>query len=323
MSTGVDANLTALGGRLRPVTDGIARTWGPRRPVDVAAALSVHQRGPYDPSLQIDGGAIWRTCRPDGAPATVRVVARPSNAQVEATAWGPGADAALEAMPSWLGADDDPHGFQPQHPLVARAQKLAPGLVIGRTGLVMEALVPAVLEQKVSGVEAYRAWGALLRKYGEPAPGPAPDGMRVPPGGHDWAAIPSWAWHRLGVGPERSRTIVRAARLARQLDALGATDSSSADRALRSVSGIGPWTSAEVRQRTHGDPDAVSVGDANLPHAVAYALAGERRASDERMLELLEPYAGHRHRACMYIVRHGPRPPRRAPRARIRDYRSF
>ena len=36
----------------------------------------------------------------------------------------------------------------------------------------MESLVPAILEQKVTGIEAFRAWRALVVRYGERAPGP-------------------------------------------------------------------------------------------------------------------------------------------------------
>lgn len=298
------------------------RTWRPRRPVDVLATLSAHQRGPYDPAFQVDaGGSVWRTCRPGGEPATVRVAV--SAGEVTATAWGPGAAAALETVPDWLGEADEPDGFRPRHPVLADAYRRFPGQLIGRTGLVMEALVPAVLEQKVTGTEAYRGWLRLLQRFGEPAPGPAPARMRVVPPAEQWARIPSWEWHRAGVGPQRSRTIVTAGRHVARLEEIAGMASADADRRLRAVPGIGPWTSAEVRQRVLGDADAVSVGDYGLPHAVAYALTGERRGSDELMLELLEPYRGHRHRACVLLLRAGPRPERRGPRAPIRDYRAI
>jgi 3-methyladenine DNA glycosylase/8-oxoguanine DNA glycosylase len=299
------------------------RTWRPRRPANVLATLTAHQRGPNDPAFQLDArGRVWRTCRPGGDPATV-CVARAPGGEVTATAWGPGAVAALDAVPSWLGADDDPAGFEPRHPVVADAlHRLGPPL-IGRTGLVMEALVPAILEQKVTGTEAYRGWMRLLRTFGDPAPGPAPDRMRVVPPADQWAKIPSWEYHRAGVGPQRSRTIVTAGRHVARLEEIAGLSSSEADRRLRAIPGIGVWTSAEVRQRVLGDADAVSVGDYGLPHAVTYALTGERRGSDELMLELLEPYRGHRHRACVLLLRGAPSPPRRGPRAPVRDFRAM
>lgn len=301
----------------------LERTWRPGRPLDVLATLTAHQRGPYDPAFQIDArGRVWRTCRPGGEPATV-CLAVAARGDVTATAWGPGAAAALEAFPQWLGADDDPSGFVPHHPVLADAFHRFPGTVIGRTGLVMEALVPAILEQKVTGTEAFRGWMRLLRKFGEPAPGPAPDRMRVVPPADQWAKIPSWEYHQAGVGPQRSRTIVTAGRHVSQLEGAAGLSSSEADVRLRAIPGIGVWTSAEVRQRVFGDADAVSVGDYGLPHLVTYALTGERRGSDELMLELLEPYRGHRHRACVLLLRAGVGPPRRGPRAPVRDFRSM
>ena len=95
-----------------------------------------------------------------------------------------------------------------------------------------------------------------------------------------------------------------------------------ADRRLRSIPGIGVWTSAEIRQRACGDADAVSVGDYNLPSLVGWTLVG-RRTDDAGMLELLAPYAGHRHRVTRLVELRGSAPPRRGPRVPIRDYRAF
>ena len=298
------------------------RVWRPGRQVDVVGTLGVHCRGRGDPTHRTTpDGVVWRTCRSADGPATLRVTARPAQGDVAMTAWGPGAQAALEALPQWLGTDDDPAGFRPAHPLLARAARRHAGLLVGRTGLVMEALVPAVLEQKVTGQEAWRGWRTLLLRFGDPAPGPAPDGMRVVPTPQRWASLPSWEWHRAGVGPNRSGTIVRAARLATRLEAVVHVCGTDAERRLRTVPGIGAWTAAEVRQRALGDPDAVSIGDFHLPRLVAYNLAGEERADDDRMLELLAPYAGHRYRACLLLARAGALPPRRAPRLPVRDFR--
>jgi 3-methyladenine DNA glycosylase/8-oxoguanine DNA glycosylase len=300
------------------------RVWETPWPVDVVATLGVHRRGGYDPAHRImPDGAVWRTWGTPDGPATMRVAARPADGEVAATAWGPGGRWALDALPRLLGADDDPRGFRPAHPVIARAHRRYVGLRVGRTGLVMEALVPAVLEQKVTGREAWRGWSTLLRRFGEPAPGPAPSGMRVLPSPARLATIPSWEWHRAGVGPDHSRTIVRAARSASSLERIAGLPSAEAERRLRSVPGIGAWTAAEVIQRALGDADAVSVGDYNLPRLVAYTLAGEARADDARMLELLEPYAGHRHRVCLLLASVGAMPPRRGPRIPIRDYRAI
>ena len=239
-----------------------------------------------------------------------------------ASAWGPGAAWLLAAVPDLLGARDDRTGFHPLHPVLREMDRRYRGLRIGRSDRMLEALVPAVLEQKVVGAEASRAWRLLLYRFGEPAPGPAPHGMRVFPPARVWARIPSWEWHRAGVELVRARTIIGAAAVADRLEEIVSITPAEADLRLRSLPGIGPWTSAEVRQRACGDCDAVSVGDYHLPGAVGWALAG-RKVDDTGMLDLLAPYAGHRHRAARLVVLSGLRPPRHGPRNAPRGYRSI
>ena len=297
------------------MTTARRRVWRPPWPVDAAATLSAHRRGRYDPAHRVSAdGAVWRASHTPDGPGTLRIVVRADLGRVEAAAWGPGADWLLEGLPELLGAADDPEGLRPVHPAVAACLARGRGVRIGRTRRVFEALVPAVLEQKVVCVEAWRAWGRLLRRFGEPAPG-APQ-MRVPPPPAVWAGIPSWEWHRAGAEAVRARTVVNAARLAARLER------DPSERALRSLPGVGAWTAAEIRQRAVGDPDAVSVGDCNLPRLVGWALAG-REVDDAGMLRLLEPYAGHRYRVTRLLELSAGRPPRRGPRRSVRDYRSF
>jgi 3-methyladenine DNA glycosylase/8-oxoguanine DNA glycosylase len=306
--------------------DGRERDWLAPFSLDVRLVLGVHRRGTGDPAFRAEpGGAVWRTSLTPAGPATIRVTAAPparDGTRVTARAWGPGADWLLAGLPAQLGAADQPAGFRPAHPVLHDAARRHPGFRIGATGRVMEALIPAVLEQKVVGLEAFRAWRLLLRRFGLPAPGPAPAGLAVCPPGSVWAAIPSWEWHRAGVEGIRAATITAAARLAGRLEQVADLPAAEADRRLRSLSGIGPWTSAEIRQRACGDPDAVSVGDYNLPGAVGWALAG-RKTDDAGMLELLAPYAGHRYRATRLIELSGLRPPRHGPRNSVRDYRAI
>jgi 3-methyladenine DNA glycosylase/8-oxoguanine DNA glycosylase len=301
-------------------------------PVDVRLTLSVHRRGGGDPAYRIDGaGAAWRTSLTPDGPATLRVISRPAAASpgslvtgslVTGQAWGPGGGWLLAHLPAQLGADDDRSGFTAKDPVIRELAHRHDGLRVGRSGRLFEALVPAVLEQKVVGREAHRAWRYLLGKFGEPAPGPAPDGMRVCPPPRVWARIPSWDWHRAGVEGVRARTIITAAELAGRLEQALELSPAQADQRLRSLPGIGPWTSAEIRQRAAGDPDAVSVGDYNLPKAVGWTLAG-RITDDAGMLELLAPYAGHRYRVTRLIELGGSSAPRRGPRLPVRDYRAF
>ncbi len=160
------------------------------------------------------------------------------------------------------------------------------GWRVTRTRLVPESLVPAILEQEVTAAEAHRAWRDLLRRYGEPAPGPAPAGLRVMPEPDHWAQIPSWEWHRAGVDGRRATTVIRACQVARRLEETVDLPAAEAARRLRSVPGIGEWTAAETMQRAPGDADAVSVGDFHLAKVVGQVLVG-RPVDDAGMLALM------------------------------------
>ncbi|WP_329272612.1 DNA-3-methyladenine glycosylase family protein [Streptomyces sp. NBC_01451] len=297
--------------------DGPARTrtWVPGVPLDLGLVLGPLRRGPGDPTFRVaPDGSVWRASRTPAGAGTLRVALR--DGVVRGEAWGPGAEWLLERLPELLGAADDPEAFAPRHKIVALARHRRPGLRLTRTGLVMESLIPSVLEQKVTTDEAYRAWRLLVRKFGEPAPGPEglPPGLFVVPAARDWALIPSWEWHRAGVDDKRASTILRAVRVAGRLEEAVALDPERARARLELVPGVGPWTSAEVVQRSHGAADAVTVGDLHLPGIVGFALAGDRDADDEVMLSLLEPYAGQRHRAARLILLSGRTPGRRGPR---------
>lgn len=296
------------------------RVWDPGGPLDLRRTLAPARRGAGDPAYRVGGdGAIWRAVRTPDGPGTLRLTGGGrTGGAVHARAYGPGAALLLDTLPEMLGGNDDVASFAPAHPRVVRAALAVPGLRVGRLGSVFDMLVPAVLEQKVVGREAFRAWRYLVRRYGEVAPGPAPDGpLYVPPAPAVWARVPSWEWHRAGAEAVRARTIIGAARVA---DRLEGHDSAETDRRLRSLPGIGVWTSAEVRQRALGDADAVSVGDYHLPSIVGWSLTGEK-TDDAGMLDLLRPYTGHRYRVTRLLELTGSRPPARGPRMPARDYR--
>ncbi len=297
------------------------RRWAPGGPLDLGLTLGPLRRGPGDPAFRTTAdGSVWRACRTPDGPGTLRIAAR--GGEVEGEAWGPGAGWLLDRLPALLGAGDEPAAFTPRHRVVHEMHRRHPGLRLVRTGLVLEALIPSVLEQKVTSDEAYRAWRLLLQRHGEPAPGPL-DGLRVMPEPRGWALIPSWEWHRAGVDAKRSATILRAVRVARRMEEAATLPPERASARLQAIPGIGPWTAAEVLQRSNGDPDAVTVGDLHLPNTIGYALTGAQRTDDARMLELLQPYAGQRHRAARLILLSGRRPPRRAPRFAPRDIASI
>ncbi|MGY1986988.1 DNA-3-methyladenine glycosylase family protein [Blastococcus sp. SYSU DS0669] len=293
----------------------------PGWPLDVGRALSPHRRGAADPTMQVAEGRLWRTTTTVEGPATV-AISREAGA-VRVDAWGPGAERAAAAVPGWLGADDRPEEFRPggSHPLVAELHHAHPGLRLGRTGRAWDALVPAVLEQKVTTAEAYRVFRELCRLAGEPAPGPAPQGMRVVPSARRVLEVTDWEWHRCGLDGARRRALRAVAGVAHRLQVDEGCDSAELQRRLRTVPGIGVWTAAEVVQRACGDPDAVSVGDYHLKNVVGFALTGRRHTDDEEMLALLEPWRGQRQRVVRLLLAGGPRRPRRGPRFAPTDHR--
>jgi 3-methyladenine DNA glycosylase/8-oxoguanine DNA glycosylase len=284
--------------------------------VDVRTTLGPLRRGSGDPTCRFATDGFWRATRTPEGPATLRLlpVARD---EVEVEAWGPGAELLIDGVPDLLGGRDDPASFAPDDPLLQRLHHGRPGFRIGRSGSVYEALVPTVLEQRVTGFEARRSYQQLVRRTGEPAPGPG--GFLLPPNPEIVAGLPYYELHVLGVERGRADTLRRVAAHAERLDATAALPLADAYERITALPGVGIWSAAEVGRVALGDADAVSVGDYHVKHQVAFALAGERRATDERMLELLEPYAGHRGRVQRLIELARLGPPRRAPRARIRS----
>ncbi len=293
-------------------------------PIDVMATLAPHRRGAGDPCQRDADGTIWRTWRTLDGPATLRIRVEPADGVIDAQAFGPGADCALEALPRLLGIDDDPAawaGLDLPVGVLRDVRKKSVGLRLSRSGNVFEPLVAAILEQKVTSIEAWRSWRQLVSRFGEPAPGPAPAGMRVCPAPRDILAIPDWEWHRAGIDGARRRTILGVANIGRRIDEFGSLDIEIVAGKLAALPGIGAWTVAETLQRSHGAPDHISVGDYHLPSLVGYVLTGRPRTDDAGMLELLEPYRGHRQRVVRLIERCGIRAPRYGPRLAPRDNR--
>lgn len=291
-------------------------------PASPALTLSPLRRGPGDPCYQLVDGAIWKTSLQTSGSVTARIL-KTGQDTVECEVWGVGADEFVDSLPAFLGAHDDATGFAPVQPTIAAAHRRVPHLRLGRTGRVLEALIPAVLEQRVTGKDAFRAWRLLVTKFGTPAPGPAPARMRVPPPADVWRRIPSWEFHLANVDPGRARTLVSCAQRAASLERLSARTSADAQLALRSLPGVGEWTAAETAQRAWGDADALSVGDYHLSNVVGSTLLGHR-ITDAEMLELLEPLRPHRHRAVRLLAASGmARNPRYGARMAIPDLRSL
>ena len=301
--------------------------YSPATPLDVAATLSPIFRGRSDPTIHVDpaSGDHWRATWTSEGPASLCI--RPVAGGARAVAFGPGAEAAIARVPELLGAGDDWSELDlTAVPWLAETRRRHPGLRLCRTNTVFPELAHAVLEQKVTGLEAHRAWAWLHRRHAVRAPGPeelVPARLLLPLTPEQWRGIPSWDWHRAGVDHARSTTVLRAAERAAALERTLADGrgGDSITARLRTVPGIGVWTAAETTQRSHGDPDSPSFGDYHLAHQLGYAFTG-KRTDDEGMLELLEPWRGHRQRIVRLVGRSGRAEPRRGPRMTVQDHRS-
>lgn len=291
---------------------------------ELRRTLGPLRQGAADPTGRLTrDGSVWRATRTPDGPATGRYRALPTARAVEVEAWGPGAEWLAEHAPELLGMDDDVDSWPEvaaRHPVLARLARGHPGFRIGRSRAVYEALVPTILAQKVIGKEAKRSWIRIVRRWGDPAPGPL--AMRLPPAPGVLASVGYHELHPLGVERKRAETIRAVARQAGRLDEASELTPADAQRRLRAVPGVGPWTAAEVALVALGDADAVSVGDYHIPSVVCFALTGERGGTDPWMLELLAPFAPHRGRVIRLLETARLGPERRGPRLAIIDHRS-
>ncbi len=280
---------------------------------DFAGTLGQLSLGTHDPCARFVDGVFRIAARTPHGTGSLAL-----HRDGRAEAYGDGAEWLIERADAVAGLRDDLNGFTDlarQNRLVAQLAHLHGGLRLPATGLVFQHLLRAVCEQKVTGQEAYRAYAAIVRRFREPAPGPVAT-LLLPPSPEQIGSLRYYDFHPLGLEQRRAETLLRAARTT-------GWESDESSRRMLALAGIGPWTVAEVRARAFGDPDAVSVGDYHLKNHVAYALAGEPRATDERMLELLEPFRGHRGRVCALLLRAGIGAPRYGPRAPIRSFKRF
>ncbi|MFJ5694040.1 DNA-3-methyladenine glycosylase family protein [Arthrobacter sp. NPDC093125] len=322
--------ITDVPASVAAAADGALR-WYSGGPYSLRQTLGPLRRGNGDPSFASRPDGLWMAFTTPDGPVTLRLTSAElgPDPHVDAQAWGPGSASALTAVPRLLGAGDDWSAFDepafnatlPR--MVREARRRNPALRLPSTGRMVDSLVPTILEQKVTVIEARRGFRYLMYRHGTPAPGAstvAPAGLLVRPTPEQWLRIPSWEWHKAGVGPQRSATIMCALRSAVALERLAALPAAEAAEKMQTIPGIGVWTAAEVVQRTHGCPDSIAVGDYHLAADVGAALTG-RRTDDAGMLALLEPWKGHRQRIVRMIGLSGFRKPTFGPRMTIQDHR--
>ncbi|MFI5613243.1 DNA-3-methyladenine glycosylase family protein [Amycolatopsis sp. NPDC051903] len=290
--------------------------WQPGFPVDAKLTLKSLQRGRRDPTHRQEAdGTLWRTALTSSGPVTYRIRQQRLD-DLAVDAWGPGAGELVENIRTELGEQDRPEDFRPAHPVLERAWSRLPGLRVPRTGRLFEALVPAILEQRVVGPDARAAWARLVGTHGGPAPGPAPETMRVMPTPEVWAKIPIWDWRRAGVDLQRSKTVISAAWHAAKLDR-AAAEPARAYALMSAMSGVGVWTAAQVGHRALGDADALPLGDFHLGRMTGLALLG-RPLAEQEIEAFYLPWRPHRYRVVRILEltpRTAPRRSHRAPRA--------
>jgi 3-methyladenine DNA glycosylase/8-oxoguanine DNA glycosylase len=278
--------------------------------------------GPYDlrqsigglvfgggPGRAWRGGVFWFAGRWGGSATTLRAVRVEEGVHV--AAWGPGRDAGLAAARELLGLHDDPLAFRPQHRFLRELHARRLGMRIPRSGQVMTSLIKGVLGQLVTTRDASAAWRALVKRHGEPAPGPA--GLWLGPRPERLARMNPATLAPLGMLGKQAAAIVRVCRVAPRMEEVLGMDLGPAMKRLMAVPGIGPWTAGGVMGGALGHPDAVILGDLHLSKLVGQCLAGEPEADDRRMMALLEPFRGHRYRVIRLLHTSGVKPPRKGP----------
>ena len=177
---------------------------------------------------------------------------------VDATAWGAGAEWSIVQAPDLVGMADEPDAFQPRDPFVRALVDRHGPVRLGRTGAVYDVATAAVIEQRVTGVEARRTWYTLVRRYGEPVPGPTnaqPAGMRQFPSPEVVAQLGDGARRALGLELRRGVALSAVAADARTRPRRCArarphrcARAGSARPPPPAIPGVGHWTSAAVRR---------------------------------------------------------------------------
>ena len=300
-----------------PVTTSVERTLRPSARLRLAATMRLLELGSGDPGTRFGETHVRAAFRSVGGDVAFRLDA--TDGRIGLEAWGPGAEWLAEHLESFVGLTDDPDALVPHHEIVRRRHLRNRGLRIAASGAVFDSIVHWVVHQKVTGKGAARSMRDLVRAHGEPAPGPL--GLRLGPSAAKLAGLAYEDFHPLGIERKRAEVLRTVGRVASRLEEIVSMSPDQASQRLQAVPGIGPWTAANVIGTVLGDPDAVQVGDYHIPNSVCWALAGEPRGTDERMLELLEPYRGQRRRVALLLKGIGA--PKYGPRSPVRNIRGM
>jgi endonuclease III len=207
--------------------------------------------------------------------------------------------------------------LQPHHEAVRLALRESGELYLPASNTPYHEVLAAILGQRITARQALRQWADLCQQFGDEAPGPLR--LRLPPTPARLLEITSWQFHQMGIEQQRARTLRTAARYASFIDQLRERDGATARAELQRLPGIGVWTAAVAVGVSHGDADALPVGDFHVKNTVAWALEGRPRGTDEEMCRSLAPYLGQRWRVVRLLERLGWRAPRYAAKRRLID----
>jgi len=290
------------------MTPDATGSWVLPEPYDFFETTRWLRLGVRDPTVRRDGAALWRTAHTPEGPVTVKLTA---GTHLQADAWGPGAAAVMQHIPRWAGLHE-PAWTMPPHPVVDRLLRAHPGVRLSDTGDVFEALVSVVLQQLVTWEHAAMTWRRLCDAHGAAAPGPTD--LRLSPTPRAIRAAGTMHLQAAGIGGKQARTLMTVAGVAHAMRRAESMATPEAAEWLQKVPGVGPWTAGMVLGLRLGRPEPLPFGDVHLPHTIAWALAGEARASDTRMAALLEPFAGQAFRVVRLVWAAGIQAPRRGPR---------
>lgn len=289
---------------------GVEKTLAIEVPLDLRRTLQ-----PLGGSFREDGW--WLAARTPEGPATLHL--RRDRSGVIARAWGRGGDWLMDRVASLVGLNDAPDTLVTDHPVISDLARRYRGYRFGATGLVFDALLRAVVEQKVTGQEAGRGLRELRLRFSEPAPGA--DFLRLPPDPGRLADLAYWDYHSVGIERRRADTIRRLAARHARIAALVDMAPAAARGFLESFPGVGEWTSAKTVAVSHGDADALAVGDYHYKNLVVWHLTGRPRGTDTEMVDLLEPYRPHRGRVVRLLATLG-NAPAYGPRQPLRSFRT-
>jgi 3-methyladenine DNA glycosylase/8-oxoguanine DNA glycosylase len=268
-------------------------------PIHFARTFSMQQLGPYDPTASLSDDCFRKAFYYRGKLAAVEIC-RDGDA-LSVCAFAEDAQELLDETVAGLTQDDRYFDFATEDRGIMRLHSLIPGMRLLRFPWLYDLTCSAILQQRIRTVDAMRDWRRITNRWG----GHGLFGLRAFPPAEVLAAVPRFELERMGVDAKRASALLRFSKELRFVRFKSEMDFATLRQQLLRVPGIGGWTTETVLGYGAGDTDATIPADLHLPRVVCYALAGEFKGTDERMMELLEPFRGHRFRVIRLIYASG------------------